>query len=534
MEKHTRNGLGAFIVLALIFSGLVYAKTSIGPKGVDTETQWVNTTYILLNGTDITELISSAYPQQPTTYTIWKSGSTYYAKNGITGTVTTYAWADLALQAAHDASPNGGILHLSVGTFEFNSGISLTNQGITLEGEGSTSIISYTGAGDIITVGDGLAYDKNINLRNFRIEASNNSGDAIVYNMVGTEPIEIENVEVFDAGGNGFNITGSTYTITLENCYAYYCDENGVIFEANTNNAKIDGGRYRENTGSGIKIVDSAGVDIDNVNSQYNDEYGIYLYGSASGESSAITVSNVWCEYNTLSNLKAEAASGYIKGINIDGGLYTNSSTGYGIELERIANGLISGVRTGEPDNALGGMLLDTNTLDLVVIGARTLDGVTDNGVGNYVIKARDEVTGTLFLPATNQTGGIGKHAAFYSPDGVTTTLYFETLMPVEIRSIESAYIVVVETTQNGSIRWTANALWGQIGNENYNTTSDLIGGTTTAVTVNTLNQIPITALFTGISGGDLMGIEFNRFGGNAADTVDGPIYVLGVVIKYY
>lgn len=111
--------LVASLVSAGILSGIVYYVYAISPT---------TPFYITFGG---------IYPGAPS-YTVWKEGSNYFAKdaNGFSPTWSGSSNASYVIQSCHDALTNGGIIFLKRGNYIVTSNIIITNPSITILGEG--------------------------------------------------------------------------------------------------------------------------------------------------------------------------------------------------------------------------------------------------------------------------------------------------------------------------------------------------------------------------------------------------------------
>jgi hypothetical protein len=115
----------------------------------------------------------------PTSYVVWKEGSTYFAKNGITGEVE---WSGIdaltVIQSAVNALTSGGKIFFKSGTYTLTGPIVLSVGNILLEGEGPASILYNTGTGNTIehTAASILWH---IRIKNLKISSSGTGADAV-------------------------------------------------------------------------------------------------------------------------------------------------------------------------------------------------------------------------------------------------------------------------------------------------------------------------------------------------------------------
>ena len=78
----------------------------------------------------------------------------------------------------------------------------------------------------------------------------------------------------------------------------------------------------------------------------------------------------------------------------------------------------------------------------------------------------------------------------------------------------------------------THKGAYAAVCGEAYNTHTDSIAATTTAVTTDEIECIDITAALTAATGGDVVGIQFIRTASHADDTVNATVYYLGILIQ--
>lgn len=356
----------------------------------------------------------------------------------------------------------------------------------------------------------------------------------VYYQLIGTDAYTIFDVKVSGCGGDGFRISDQSYRCSLISCGSLLNGGNGITFYDRINNGHIIGGFTRQNTGHGLYIYNSGGVTVDGLNSQTNGGNGVYIYGSATGESSGCVLNGLWLEANVGSNIKVNTGAGQIKGMQIQGGLSTGSTGGYGIELQNIVKCSVIGMHIDEPANALGGILLDTNTLQCTVIGNRVIGTVINNGLGNYVRKS-EGVNKTFFIPVPNPDTVVGRHAVSTLTDGVTTEINLEAFIPDDWYNGVTAYAIVIQTATVGApnINYRVRTDFGTDG-EVYNVNTDTSGTLTTAVTQNQITFLTCTAAFQpDYRPNDVVGILFERYGGAVDDTINADAYLIGIIIYY-
>ena len=175
-------------------------------------------------------------------------------------------------------------------------------------------------------------------------------------------------------------------------------------------------------------------------------------------------------------------------------------------------------------------------------IGSRNrLNLIEGGGVALTVLDddAGDEVDVTIaatsywvdqFFPVMTPDAHKGAYAALLLPDDEDTTVYQTFMIPDDIATITTAHIkIIAEGT--GNLRWQCDTAMSACG-EDFETHTDSIGATTTAVTTDEHECIDISDALTDATGGDLVGIQFIRTASNAGDTVDADAFYLGILIQ--
>ena len=140
------------------------------------------------------------------------------------------------------------------------------------------------------------------------------------------------------------------------------------------------------------------------------------------------------------------------------------------------------------------------------------------------------------FIPVPNPDSNIGRFAAEMLQDGVDMISRVTFAIPSGWSSVAQAVVVLVPGAGGSppiSIRWAAWTNFGQIcANEAYTAHSDNIGVIDSPVTQNEIECLNIMGALTGIAAGDVVGLEFLRYGSDINDTVDDHVYLLGVWIS--
>jgi len=255
----------------------------------------------------------------------------------------------LTIQEGIDALPaGGGIVHVKTGTYTITAPITFPNDSITLQGDGTGTLITTTTADinlievwgqtririkDLYLYGDGLA--------------KNNAG----IEWVNTDSGSIENVLIENCGGVGLYMEGSDGNLilnpTIRDCWNWgimllECDGNTI---SNPRICDI----VEDDFGEGIELNDSHRNIFDNCNVEGCEQEGIYFWAST---------------YN-----------------NFEGGMVLNNSHGN--------------------VNVHAGIILDGNSTHNTILGNKSFD---DKGVHTQRYGIREAGVGDNFNIITNNT----------------------------------------------------------------------------------------------------------------------------------
>lgn len=303
-------------------------------------------------------------------YVIWKDGSTYYAKIGETGQVTSSTNASYLIQSAIDYLTSGGKIFLKTAKYLLSSGLTVLVSGVELEGEGNSTILELEdGVNEhLITVGEIGGDDiTRVIIRYLNLDGNGNnqnSGNCIITHT-NAKFVLIDSCYVHDAYYAGISLDGERATITrnwVSNCstYGIYCHS----FDAN-----ILGNQIHSNIDVGIRITAN----------------GILLVGNAINANGGIGV-------------LVEGELNEIQGNQLD---YNE----VGIKVEGIKNGIIGNSICHENTS---GVLLWTGA-ELNIIGLNTIDSNKQNGIymtgtdKNMIIE--NVITGNNVNNAANMDG---------------------------------------------------------------------------------------------------------------------------------
>lgn len=159
---------------------------------------------------------------------------------------------------------------------------------------------------------------------------------------------------------------------------------------------------------------------------------------------------------------------------------------------------------------------------------------------GNVAGAISDSGTDTklheLPIYVVDPDGTFGYHSGIRLPDGDDTSLNFEIMFPMEFQELVRAPIIVMPYG-TGNIVWGVNVHFAKLGgSEVYDFHSHTIAAVTEAVGISLLELIggaTLTDALSGVSVGDLAGVEFTRYGSAGGDTVDADVYFAGARIEY-
>ena len=136
-----------------------------------------------------------------------------------------------------------------------------------------------------------------------------------------------------------------------------------------------------------------------------------------------------------------------------------------------------------------------------------------------------------VFEAAPNPDGNIGDFPSEVMLDGVETICRTTVYITDDFTSVVSAYLLIVPTA-SGNLRWYCTTDFGQVcADEEYNTHSDSVAPTTTAVTIDEIECLDISGALAGLAAEDLVGVTFVRDGDDGLDTIGDSVHFLGVLI---
>lgn len=206
-------------------------------------------------GNMVEDALGSGTPALPASVTIWKSGSTYYARNGLTGARTSSSdWSTLVntniLSLYDSGSGTGGNILNLPGVYTHTATINM-RPGVYVDGVGRGAGLGHCTEIDAST--DVIMFDFDYpdttvlhygGLRNLRID-----GNAVVTtkSLVEINPsremhmadIDIHNCTIID-GYRGIYVENNTtakalWNVDVRNCYLEECLAQGIYLNSTTN-----------------------------------------------------------------------------------------------------------------------------------------------------------------------------------------------------------------------------------------------------------------------------------------------------------
>lgn len=169
--------------------------------------------------------------------------------------------------------------------------------------------------------------------------------------------------------------------------------------------------------------------------------------------------------------------------------------------------------------------------------GANVTLTITDDNVGDEIditiASAGGAGTAWLdqFFSASDPDSYKGTYATMLMADDIDTLIRQTFVIPTDIVTIIEAALVIIPD-DSGNVRWGVSTNAAQLcANEDYQANTDSIAAGQTAVDIDQVECLDISAGLTGMVGDDIVGIEFTRYASDALDTVDADVHFLGIII---
>jgi parallel beta helix pectate lyase-like protein len=316
---------------------------------------------------EVASYINSQSVYSDYSYLVYKDGSNYKAKNGITGEIDYSNSAfTTVIQGAIDTTDaaGGGVIFIKSGTYIVNSAINIVVNNIILQGEGkdSTILICGTSTVNMIIKNDNTA-TSNFAIRDMTINGNDISGQLLnlVDNITG---VLLENVKFTKGNSSGPQVVGgdSIENVIIKNCDFTDANAGGDLIGLACNNLLVEG-CFFSRTVSGGGLTFGLGKDLKIINNHWEDYTG---YGAISLENLSGDFENVLIEGNTFRNVSEGNSINTASG----GG---SSNTFQNVE---IANNILI-------DS--GGILIGLYFSDLSIHDNVLLRSCSDGAAGIYV-----------------------------------------------------------------------------------------------------------------------------------------------------
>jgi len=358
------------------------------------------------------------YPQQPASYIIWKDGSTYYAKNGATGSID-YRGADAAtvIQNTIDAL-SSGVIYIRAGEYNLTSTITI-NKPIWLQGEGSSGEtgVSVTLLNNTQTDGSSaIAINPSSNiwgitLSDIEIEGNSNSGKGIEIGAGagGAHRFLLRNLYIHNHGQHGVTIKHSYFGL-VEGCLIESNGIYGIYFLDGAKFNVVRGGRLDSNAGNGIRIAgDSTKITVEDVDLESNINDQILVY-----DSDAVNIKGCYIDASGQIGIKVDSSGTAQKprGTVIRDTLFISNTVGISVtnaSQTYISNNRYSGVTT---DVSIGAASSDT------MISEDGMDTLSNSGTNTRVQGCPNYITenaGNATLAAVTSSIAVN-HGCDYTP----------------------------------------------------------------------------------------------------------------------
>jgi hypothetical protein len=476
------------------------------------------------------------------------------------------------------AKLNGGIVTVSTGVYLLTSSAIKFSGAFTFIGFGNGTVFKVADGANInafeITDWSTLSNRQTLSISNFVIDgnkAHNNfygtlSGNGIVSvgSTLNAVQMYLEKINIKNTAGFAINVTGSLL----------YVQNNFVEDSCNFGTFITGGDNHVEDNdfGSGLGLFGgtNAYVERNSVFSTPNN----YTYFPA-----AIIIkyfANVQCrgnlvvdnQRNGLQIVPATFISGFHRTYLIDGNIFTNNgmavrngyaqiminggTSDYPAQDVSITNNHMFVDTTSQyfggnfPDY---GIYLDDYVCNITIAGNHVQNHTVANlGYGvNYHLSGQLKIEGNigidtvkeLFVPFTVVYGGgsllltSGIYACAALVDNATTSGFCTSYLPADVKNVTSVSVLTYPNGASGNIKFKIFCNYAHNG-QTYNAGNAVDGSEVATVTSNTIYKftLPNNVLASAVAG-DMVGLQFERWGAHADDTLAANLNVLGFVISY-
>ena len=354
VKKTVLLWLGAYLLLTAIFMMEVY-ETS------------------LTDGEKMTQARARRLQASiPTSYTVFRDGSTYYAEANILDG-TNYEGADFStvMQAAIDALPTyAGVIMLKCGTYEVTKAIKIKGW-LTIQGEGvhptylklangaNCNILEYAETDEVL-------FFALKDLQLYGNKGNNTSGRGLSVVLTGAGKfwdVRLERLFLDNFKEEGI-YTESTWGWVLDHVVVEYCDGDGVTFHGSTR-GQLYGCKFNQNKRGLHLSGGQARTQVLGCEMAGNDEEGILVAGARHAIIGCSVRDNSAAAADTDDGIMLGELSDYTRviGCEIDGGTtqrYGVSILSGAVEVIVSGNNFLNGV-SGAVSNAEDTALIRNN-----------------------------------------------------------------------------------------------------------------------------------------------------------------------------
>jgi len=401
LDKKTLVTALTFLLIGIIVTSVVwvYASPAVSPT-------------MYLSG--------GAYPQA--TMTIWKSGSTYYAKNAYGSVLYESSNASYVINSAIQALPSydtrgwtdsSGTVKLLAQNYTITHSIVLKDS-TYLSGEGKfntilTSTIS-DGSPVITTEGNSTSQAQyNIKISDLLVFGSGSDGDGIYFEYCVRNCL-IENVDVSGVGGHGIHYYHS-FSSKIIDVQSVNNGGDGINIEYNSHNIQVVTSLARGNTGYGLFQTGSSQLSILGGNYESNDLGDMYIergYG--------VTVTGVYFE-NTNAGVYQLTLNGSValgeRATEVTGCYFNGGgSSANGILIDNTINVMVSTVYL--ESNGVGINITSNARYTILMNIYQSASPITDNGDGTIEISGYYVQFAQITHPTTTGWGASQKGMTWY------------------------------------------------------------------------------------------------------------------------
>jgi len=297
-------------------------------------------TYVFAASSNIPITIGGGiYPGAPS-YTIWREGNYFFAKNSSGAKVFS---GTNATQVIQNALNKKGVILLLAGTYPFDANITIKDR-TTLIGEAQDSVILQRSTDNVaIIVESEVAWTEAITIKRLTIHGNNKNGDLV--RIVSARSVRLVNVAIKNSAGVGLHVLTGAWGVQLENLHIAGNDV-GALIEGNK--VTLSGCILRLNNEANINIT-SNGIAVTLTDcviekAQNNGAYNMYITGGTYEDRATHLIKGCYFEdapTNGGNVFVSGIVSTNITGITFIGNLFAEDSES--IHLEQTYGTLIIG-----------------------------------------------------------------------------------------------------------------------------------------------------------------------------------------------